>query len=80
MRPQRNFNWKLYTTDAGEIVTQAARAIESCLTLGQVIESLRKRLHRFNVIVKRPRIRGRRKYVGVYRAPEGREILFKISK
>lgn len=80
MKTERKLNWKYYTPDAGRIMEEAARAVASCLTLDQVLESLRKKLHRYNVIVKRPKIRGRRKYVGVYRGPEGREILFKISK
>lgn len=61
-------------------MAESSRRIAGSWTLGQVLEVLRKRLHRYNVVIKRPRIRGRRKYVGVYRAPEGREILFKISK
>ncbi len=74
------WEFTLFRPDAGEIMAEASRRITSSWTLAQVEDVLRKHLHRFRIIVKRPRIRGRRKYVGVYRGPEGREILFKISK
>ncbi len=78
----RRSEWKLdlYLPAAASLLDKARAGLCSTWTLFQVQTVLRQRLHLHNVIIKRPKIRGRRKYVGVYRGPEGREILFKISK